>query len=146
MSVPPNNRNRKFVDFLRDNRPAAPNPKADLDLQLMEKLSQEPREKARLHFDYRWGIYSAIAAGCLLSAASLSFKKPQLAVEAIELEEFLVNSWNETLKARSLEILEEPEMDWLLPKLQPAHESAEGSSGSSLEQASPQPALSVSAR
>lgn len=144
MSVPQNNRNRKFVDFLRDNCPTAPNPKADLDRQLMDKLSSETRDKPRLHFSYRWGIYSAIAAGCLLSATSLSFKKPQIAVEAIELEDFLVNSWNETLKARSLAILDQPEIDWLLPSVQSSQESAEASLDSDLEKT--QPALSVSAR
>ncbi len=117
-----NDDDRKLINFLRQNRPVAPNSPNSLDLEqkLMEAISKDSHRQHSSGLHLIWAIPSAIATGFFLTSVGLNFKTPQMAIESIEskeLEKFLVDNWHDTVGHNS--VLTTPEeTDWLLPTVE----------------------------
>ena len=110
-----NNNPDNLVSFLRKNRPTPPKPSVNLEQQLMESISSHQTHKQKPFSGLIWGIPSAIATGFLFTSVSMGFKTPQVTVEVGELENFLVNSWNDTLDSTNYGAISEDDAYWLLP-------------------------------
>jgi hypothetical protein len=93
----PDRERQNFVNFLRDNRPLAPDCQCNLEQKLINSLAQQPKRNHKYGSNLIWTIPGAIATGVLFTSVSLSLKTPQVTIEASELDRFLVNSWNDTI-------------------------------------------------
>lgn len=121
---------QNLVSFLRHNRPTPPHAEPDLEQRIMDSLEPRTIRDRQRHFKVTWTIPSAIATGFLFTSVSFGIRTPRIAIEPKDLENFLVNNWQDTLDNHYDGVdLEEAEAYWLLPNV--------------YEQ---QPALSVSAQ
>lgn len=121
----PNDNRNNLVSFLRHNQPIPPSAQPNLEQKIMDSL--EPRAKRKRYFKTTWTIPSAIATGFLFTSVNFGWKTPRVATEPKDLENFLVNNWQNTLNNSTA--VEETEAYWLLPTVSQS-----------------QPALSVSAQ
>ncbi|MGK7872592.1 MAG: hypothetical protein AB4426_04565 [Xenococcaceae cyanobacterium] len=112
------NEDEKLVAFLRQHRPVPPPAAANFEEQLMMELVQrQPIPSQGKRYPFLWAVFSAIAAGLLLTWGGyrLLNHSPQIAADTDELETFLVNNWNAAIGETSFESQTySSEADWLL--------------------------------
>jgi hypothetical protein len=120
-----------LVSFLRANAPSVPEPRLELEDQLMQAISREvpatlphqnqPRPRPR----YRWNGAVAAFIGLGVGAIAIGlgqlherFATPALSSnELAQLESFMVNDWDETVLPSETT---PKDWDWLDAKLSPA--------------------------
>jgi hypothetical protein len=95
----PQDNNKKLVDFLRQNYPAL-HSSAEVEEQLMQKID---RHSLR-HHKYRYSLLVVIPSA-MVTGAFLTWQDPNLKLNSVsfvsknrEIENFLVNSWTNTLE------------------------------------------------
>ncbi|MCC0177031.1 hypothetical protein I4641_08580 [Waterburya agarophytonicola K14] len=108
-----NHNKNNLVTFLRHNQPITPQPSPDLEQQIIDSL--EPRHNRKRYRTVTWSIPSAIATGFLFTTVSFGVRTPRIAIEPKDLENFLVNNWQDTLNARNNNVMSDSEAYWLLP-------------------------------
>lgn len=114
--LPDYQNDEQLVTFLSQYRPVPPPAADNLETKLMQMVQQQPRPK-KLAFSPLWVIPSAVAAGILLLWGGYTILRPssQFAeTNERELEVFLVNGWNGTMKTTMLSYANTPEADWYL--------------------------------
>jgi hypothetical protein len=94
----PQDNNKKLVDFVRQNYPVLPS-SAEVEEQLMQKIE---RHSLR-HNKYRYGLLVVIPSA-MVTGAFLTWNETNLRLGSVsvtrhnsEIEDFLVNSWTNTL-------------------------------------------------
>ncbi len=97
MTKLPDREQQNLVNFLRENRPITPNCQCNLEQKLMDSIGSQPRRNNKHGSNLIWTIPSALATGFLFTSVGLSLKTPQVVIKASELDNFLVNSWNDTI-------------------------------------------------
>ncbi len=107
MTKLPDREQQNFVNFLRDNRPLPPDCQCNLEQKLMNSIGEQPKRNHRYGSNLIWTIPGAIATGVLFTSVGLSFKTPQVMIEASELDQFLVNSWSDTIDHSSFAVWDE---------------------------------------
>ena len=117
-----NNQNN-FVSFIRHNQPIPPQESPDLEHRIMDSI--EPRiTKKHSKYLTTWTINKAIArnmptkllaTGVLFTTVSFGIRTPRIAIEPKDLENFLVDNWQDTLNTNGYIATEENEAYWLLP-------------------------------
>lgn len=115
------------IDFLRQNKPTAPEAHGDLEQQIFDSLEPRTPRTKKLYVNL-WNIPSAIATGVLFTSIGLSFRTSRIAIEPTDLENFLVKNWHNTFNTQTYTTAEETEAYWLLlttPPNQPALSSAQ---------------------
>ncbi|BAZ45583.1 hypothetical protein NIES4102_26070 [Chondrocystis sp. NIES-4102] len=127
-----NDKQPNFVTFLRDNCPCPNPPHPDLEQRIIDSLeSRSNQEQLGEHRSIwyhsrtivrnprlaiaRSTSAKLIATGFLFTSVSFGFKIPRVAVEPQELENFLVNNWQDTLDSYSYSNVESTEANWLIP-------------------------------
>lgn len=89
-----------LVSFLRQHRPSPPEPRADLEEEILQAIESETKT-SRKHwiFSPRTGALGIAAIGLLLFGQSRWLNPtPRIAsISDRELEAFLADNWNETL-------------------------------------------------
>lgn len=114
--LPDYQNDEQLAAFMRQYRPVPPPAADNLETKLMRTVQQQPRPK-KFASSPLWVIPSAIAASILLLWGGYSILRPssQLAkAKDADLEVFLVNSWNGTMKNNMLSYANSPEADWYL--------------------------------
>jgi hypothetical protein len=92
-----------LVVFLRNYHSVAPEARADLENNLMAKIQNHSVNSRKNTYKFSWILPSAIAGGTLIAWStycSLS-PKPQAIVNSEELEIFVVDNWENTIKDRT---------------------------------------------
>lgn len=123
MSNLPNKDQKNLVNFLRENCPTPPSSQVNLEEQIMESIARQPQRGSKSTSNLIWTIPSAIATGFFFTSVSLGFKTPQVAIEAGELNNFLINSWNDTIDSGNYAVVNEEDNYWLLTTQEPQTES-----------------------
>ena len=119
MTKLPDREQQNLINFLRENRPAIPDAKGNLEAKLMNSISEQPRKHCKSSSSLMWTIPSAIATGVLFTSVGLNWKTPQMVIEASELDQFLVNSWIDTVDSSNFAILnQEEDTDWLFTPIE----------------------------
>ena len=113
MTKLPDREQQNLVNFLRENRPITPNSQCNLEQRLMDSIGEQPRKHSKYGSSLIWTIPSAIATGFLFTSVGLSWKTPQVVIEASELDQFLVNSWNDAVDSDNFTILNGKDTEWL---------------------------------
>lgn len=112
-SLPDNNHD--LVSFLQQHRPIPPKADPHLEARLMSQIEQESStvKKASGLF---LAIPGAIAFGLIITWNSQRFLQPtpQLAQDIPNIESFLVNSWEATIKDSSVSTTPEAEVYHIL--------------------------------
>ena len=114
--LPDYQNDEQLVAFMRQYRPVPPAAEDNLETKLMQMVQQQPRQK-KLVSSPLWIVPSAIAASILLLWGGYSILRPssQLAkAKDADLEVFLVDSWNGSMKTNMLSYANTPEADWYL--------------------------------
>ena len=114
MNKLPHDDHRDLVSFLKQNCPVAPSAECNLEQRLMDSIAHQPQQRRQRSWRIIWTIPSAIATGVLFTALGMGFRSPQIAIESEELENFIVNSWNETIDRNSYTFSNEAENYWSL--------------------------------
>lgn len=111
-----------FVSFIRRHQPVPPQESPDLEHKIMDSLEPRVTKKQGWHLSIRT-IPNTItknvptkllATGVLFTTFSFGVRTPRIATEPKDLENFLVNSWQDTLN-NNYTATEENEAYWLLP-------------------------------
>lgn len=132
-----NDNHQNLVSFLQYHRPMPPQSHPDLEQTIIDSLEPQSTSGQKRDLKSNWIISSTsalrspaklIATGFLFTSVSFGWRTPRIAVEPKDLENFLVNNWQDTLDNNYYAATEETENYWLLPTVY-----------------DPQPALSVSA-
>lgn len=119
MTKLPDREQQNLVNFLRENRPAIPDPKCNLEAKLINSIGEQPRRFSKSSSSLMWTIPSAIATGVLFTSVGLNWKTPQVVIEASELDQFLVNSWIDTVDSGNFAILnQEEDTNWLFTPIE----------------------------
>lgn len=133
-----NDNHQNLVSFLQHHQPIPPQSHPDLEQTIIDLLEPQSSKGQKRDLKFNWIISGAsalrfpvrlIAMGFLFTSVSYGLRTPRIAVEPKDLEEFLVNNWQDTLGNNYYAAVEEAEAYWLLPTV-----------------SDPQPALSVSAQ
>lgn len=109
-----NNNHKNLVSFLRHHQPAIPEAQPDLEQKIIDSLEPRTTKHRKPYFRVTWTIPSAIATGFLFTSVSFGVRTPRMAIEPKDMENFLVNNWQDTLDNND-SALEEAEAYWLLP-------------------------------
>ena len=111
------NRNNlnNLVSFLRCNQPVPPQAYPELEQRIYESLEPRKFRDKRHCKTLTWTIPSAIATGFLFTTFSMGVRTPRIAIEPKDLENFLVNNWQDTFEAYNVSDVGKNEADWLLP-------------------------------
>lgn len=111
-SLPDNNHD--LVSFLQQHRPIPPKAEPHLEARLMEHIQQES-STVKISGLFL-AIPGAIAFGLIITWNSQRFLQPtpQLAQDIPNIESFLVNSWEATIKDSSISTTPEAEIYQLL--------------------------------
>ena len=115
-----------FVGFIRHNQPNPPQACPDLEDRIMDAL--EPRTFKKRRYITGWTIPHAmaitrrvptklLATGMLFTTVSFGVRIPRVAIEPQDMENFLVNSWQDTLSETNYVATEGNEAYWLLPNV-----------------------------
>ena len=118
------NNPKNFVDFIRTNQPQPPQAHPDLECRILDSL--EPRTSNKGQYITKWTIPGAmaitrgvptklLATGVLFTTVSFGVRTPRVAIEPQDVENFLVNSWQDTLNENHSVATENNEAYWLLP-------------------------------
>lgn len=110
-----NDKHQNIVSFLRQNRPIPPHAKPDLEQRIMDSIQPRSNREQKLCVKYTWTIPKVIATGFLLTSVNFGIRTPRIAVEPKDLENFLVNNWNDILDHDHHAAAGEAETYWLLP-------------------------------
>ncbi|MDJ0569824.1 MAG: hypothetical protein QNJ53_12345 [Pleurocapsa sp. MO_192.B19] len=121
-----NDNHQNLVSFLRHHQPNPPHAQPDLEQRIMDSL--EPRATTRGEKRYGKSTWTSsamtlrtpaklIATGFLFTSVSFGIRTPRIAVEPKDLENFLVNNWNDTLDNYHYAPLKEAEAYWLVPNV-----------------------------
>ncbi len=113
-----------FVGFIRHNQPNPSPACGDLEDRIMDAL--EPRTPPKRRYINSLTIPHAmaitrrvptklLATGMLFTTVSFGVRTPRLAIEPHDLENFMVNSWHDTLNETNYIATEGNEAYWLLP-------------------------------
>ena len=129
MTKLPDREQQNLLNFLRENRPIPPNCQCNLEQKLMDSIGEQSRKNSKHGSNLIWTIPGAIATGVLFTSVGLSWKTPQVVIDTSELDQFLVNSWNDTIDSGDFAILNEQDTDWLFTTVK-----------------QPEPTLSISAK
>lgn len=97
----PEDKDRRLVEFLRQNAPVPPPPNPHLESRLLQQVEHHPRGRSRRSWQYKL-IPGAIAAGLLLGIGGhrLLTPQPQLATDPEQIEEleaFVLDNWGYTI-------------------------------------------------
>lgn len=105
----------KLSEFLRNHKPAPPRESDNFEQKLFNLLEQEPQFKSPKSAN-KLILLGAIASSLMLILGGAYFLKPspQIAENNLELEEFLVNSWDGTIKGTYSNHETTPEGEWLM--------------------------------
>ena len=127
MNNSPNNNNRQnLVNFLRENQPIIPQASPYLEQNIIDALEPHSTRKHRHYLELTQSCLKAIASntptrfiatGYIFTCVSFGFRTPRIAIEPKDLENFLVNNWQDTLNKRNTDIAEEAEAYLLLPTM-----------------------------
>ena len=115
MTYLPDRDRNNLVSFLRQNQPLPPQACPDLERQIMESLEPRRSRERKRSRTTTWTLPSAIATGFLFTTVSFGVRTPRIAVEPQDIENFLVNNWQDTLGDRDPLISDNNEAYWLLP-------------------------------
>ena len=90
--LPPNEEDRQWQEFLRQNRPTPPPASPDLEDQLMKAIEKSPQPAVSRRM---WAVPPAIAAGLLMAWSGYRLLIPLPAPSnAASVEAFLEDNWN----------------------------------------------------
>ncbi|PSF35270.1 hypothetical protein C7H19_17075 [Aphanothece hegewaldii CCALA 016] len=107
---------KPLIQFLKQYRPVAPKTATSVEKQLMQWVAQKPHLSSKKHISLFWVIPSAIAASIL--ATWLGGQQTQTSFEITaqskELESFVIDSWNSSLKELSDTNYETNLESWLI--------------------------------
>lgn len=106
-----------LISFLRCNQPVPPCPDSDLEQRIMNSLEPRTIRDCKLYKTLTWTVPSAIATGFLFTTVSFGVRTPRIAIEPSDIENFLVNNWQDTLSTHSTTFASEDSPDWLLPEV-----------------------------
>ena len=119
-----------LATFLRDNKPIPPQARSGLERQIIDSLEPRKFRDRKYYKTVTCTIPSAIATGFLFTTVSFGVRTPRVAIEPQDLENFLVNNWQNTFDTyNNASVTSNSEVDWLLPTVSES-----------------EPALSVSAK
>ena len=124
-----NDNKNNLVSFLRHNQPSPPQASSDLEQRIINSLESRKFKDSRYYKTVTLTIPSALATGFLFATVSLGVRTPRLAIEPQDLENFIVNNWQDTLNANNAAFINDSEIDWFLPEV-----------------SEPEPTLSISAK
>ncbi len=110
-----NDNQNNLVSFLQNNQPVPPQAYPDLEQRIIDSLEPRKFKDRKCYKTVTWTIPSAIATGFLFTTVSFGVRTPRVAIEPQDLENFLVNNWQDTLNAQNTSFREDREVDWLLP-------------------------------
>jgi hypothetical protein len=104
----------ELTNFLKTYQPSPPLESDDFEENLFNLIEKEPQFTSQ-KFSSKLMLPGAIAAGLMLVLGGSYFLKPspQIAENYLEIEEFLVNSWEHTLEGKYLNHYHTPEGEWL---------------------------------
>lgn len=108
-------RQNNLVSFLRQHQPLPPQPSPDLEQRIIDSVEPNHDKLRKRNSKVAWSIPSAIATGFLFTTVSFSIRTPKVAIEPKDIENFLVNNWQDTLNAQGGNSIDETEAYWLLP-------------------------------
>ena len=105
-----------LVNFLQQHRPLPPKARPGLESQLMEAVTRQPQTSVKNVSSWFWAVPGAIAMGLIVTWNSQRFlpPTPKLAQDTIDLELFVVNSWQATIEDSSFSTTPEAEIYQLL--------------------------------
>lgn len=105
----------ELIKFLRDNKPVVPGIPDNFEDNLFKLLESEPQFK-REKLPFKWLFPSAMVASLILVAGGYYFLKPspQMAENNTKIEDFLVNSWDQTIEGTYINNETTPEGEWLV--------------------------------
>ena len=115
--------------FLQQNKPIPPQACSGLEQQIIDSLEPRKFKDRKCYKTVTCTIPSAIATGFLFTTVSFGVRTPRVAIEPQDLENFLVNNWQNTFDIHNASVTNNSEIDWLLPTVSES-----------------EPALSVSAK
>jgi hypothetical protein len=102
-------------DFLRKNQPIAPLEAPNFEQELFNLLDKESQFKSAKD-DRKLILPGAITASLMFILGGAYFLKPapEIAEQNPEIEEFLVKSWDHTIKGSYINHETTPEGEWLM--------------------------------
>lgn len=104
-----------LISFLQRNQPIPPQAYPDLEQEIIDSLEPRKFKHHRYYKTVTWTIPSAIATGFLFTTVSMGIRTPRIAIEPKDLENFLVNNWQDTFSTHNTTFVGDSEADWLLP-------------------------------
>ena len=107
---------RDLINFLQQHRPVPPQANSHLESQLMKLIEEQPRKSSKSSSSLFWFVPGAIAMGIVFTWNNQRFLQytPQLAQEKINVELFLIDSWEETMENSYLSATPETDIYQLL--------------------------------
>ena len=106
-----------LVAFLRQNQPIPPQACSSLEQQIINSLEPRKFRDRKCYKTVTCTIPSAIATGFLFTTVSFGVRTPRVAIEPQDLENFLVNNWQDTFYTYNPSAIGNNEADWLLPNV-----------------------------
>jgi hypothetical protein len=105
----------ELIEFLRENKPVVPAIPDNFEDNFFKLLENEPQFKQQ-KLSFKWLFPSAMIASLILIAGGYYFLKPspQIAENNTKIEDFLVNSWNQTIEGTYINNETTPEGEWLM--------------------------------
>jgi hypothetical protein len=106
---------RELISFIQRYRPLPPPADSTLEKQIYHRVSQESQQHKR--HQLRWLIPTAFAASLLAIWGGYNLTKPSdyqqfvtqsTTIQTAELEDFMVNTWQETMNTSSWETPYQP--------------------------------------
>lgn len=110
-----NNNQDNLISFLRCNQPIPPQACGSLEQNIYDSLEPRKFRDRKYCRTVTLTIPSAIATGFLFTTFSLGIRTPRIAIEPQDLENFLVNNWQDTFDTYNFSGVDKNEADWLLP-------------------------------
>ncbi|VEP15132.1 conserved hypothetical protein [Hyella patelloides LEGE 07179] len=107
---------RDLVNFLQQHHPTPPPANPHVEAQLMELIERQPRKSTKNASGLFWFLPGAIAMGMVFTWNNQRFlqQTPQFAQDRINLELFVVDSWEETIEDSYFSATPEAEIYQLL--------------------------------
>lgn len=101
----PEDNNRKFIDFLRQNYPPIP-PSFNEEERLMQKIDKHALRHIKCPYGLLFALPSAMVTGAFLTLNNVDVKLDLIstAKENKEIETFLIHSWTNSWEYRHVEM------------------------------------------
>ena len=106
-----------LVAFLRQNQPIPPQACLGLEERIIDSLEPRKFRERKCYKTITWTIPSALATSFLFTTVSFGVRTPRVAIEPQDLENFLVNNWEDTFYTYNANAIDNNEADWLLPEV-----------------------------